>query len=164
MTDQCKEQLFNTGPEAYGDSFQTDLLELYKHYVESAEKISERRVTTNNYLLTVNAALVALHGVVAAGKLSTAGAIFIPLAGILVSVNWFLIVNSYRNLNSAKFKVIHELEERLPVSIYSYEWHCADRGKTKAYRPVSHLERWIPTMFTGLYAVLAGIGIIQCIS
>ena len=39
----------------------TALLEQYKLLVQSAEKISERRTSANNYLLTVNAALVSLH-------------------------------------------------------------------------------------------------------
>ena len=48
--------------ESYGDSFVSDLLEQYKLYVQSAENVSSRRVTSNRYLLTINAALVALYG------------------------------------------------------------------------------------------------------
>ena len=48
--------------EAYGDSFSTDLLEQYKLYMQSAENVSSCRVISNRYLLTINAALVALYG------------------------------------------------------------------------------------------------------
>ena len=38
--------------QQYGASFKTDLFEQYKFYVASAEKVSERRVTANNYRFT----------------------------------------------------------------------------------------------------------------
>ena len=48
--------------ESYRESFKADLLEQCKMYVQSAENVSARRVASNRYLLTINAALVALYG------------------------------------------------------------------------------------------------------
>ena len=39
------------------------VLEQYKLFVASAQEISARRSAANNYLLSVNSALVAVHGV-----------------------------------------------------------------------------------------------------
>src|SRR5882724_1877009 len=94
---------------SYGDSFKADLFEQYKLYVASAEKISERRVTANNYFLTVNAFLVTLYGLGAASKYRTHWTILVPITGTLVSLTWYLIITSYRDLNTVKFDVIHEL-------------------------------------------------------
>lgn len=153
-----KPQLIQHTEDSYGGSFKTDLFEQYKLYVESAEKISERRVAANNYLLTVNAFLVTLYGLVAASRFRTFWIILIPVAGLLVALTWHRIITSYRDLNTVKFKVIHELELQMPAALYAYEWHKAGEGKGKAYHPLSHLERWVPIIFMVLYVLLALVG------
>jgi len=146
--------------ESYGESFNADLFEQYKLYVESAEKISERRVSANNYLLTVNAFLVTLYGLLAASPYKGAWAVLVPVAGVLVSLTWHRIITSYRDLNTVKFKVIHELEREMPAALYAYEWQKAEEGRGKRYHPLTHLERWVPVVFMFLYVVLAIIGML----
>ena len=155
MTDASEPQLIRQTPESYGDSFKADLFAQYKLYVESAEKISERRVAANNYLLTVNAFLVTLYGLVAASRFNTFWTILVPVAGFLVALTWHRIITSYRDLNTVKFGVIHELEQQMPAALYDYEWHKAEEGRGKAYHPLSHLERWVPIIFMVLYVLLA---------
>ena len=154
-------QLIRHTKETYGDSFKADLFEQYKLYVESAEKISERRVSANNYLLTVNAFLVTLYGLLAANQYKGYWAILVPVAGVLVSLTWQRIITSYRDLNSVKFKVIHELERQMPAALYDYEWHKAEEGRGKAYHPLTHLERWVPIIFVVLYILLAILGLLD---
>lgn len=158
MSDQTPPQLIHQTKETYGDSFKADLFEQYKHYVESAEKISERRVSANNYLLTVNAFLVTLYGLVGASRYNSYWAVLVPIAGLLVSLTWYRIITSYRDLNTVKFKVIHELEKYMPAALYDYEWKKAEEGCGKAYHPLSHLERWIPIVFIILYVLLSIVG------
>ena len=165
MTAQGKPDthLIQQDKEAYGDNFSRDLFEQYCQYVESAGKISDRRISANNYLLTVNAFLVTIYGLLASSQYMNYWAVLVPVAGILVSLTWFRIISSYRDLNTVKFKVIHELEQHLPAAIYRYEWQKAEEGKGKSYHPLTHLERWIPIVFTGLYALLAILGLIGCV-
>jgi hypothetical protein len=158
MSDQAPLRLIRHTKKTYGGSFKADLFEQYKHYVESAEKISERRVSTNNYLLTVNAFLVTLYGLVAASRFNTFWTILVPVAGLLVSLTWYRIITSYRDLNTVKFMVIHELEQHMPAAIYDYEWKKAEQGRGKSYHPLSHLERWVPIVFMALYVLLAIVG------
>ena len=151
--------LLKHSEESYGASFKADLFEQYKAYVESAEKISERRVSANNYLLTVNATLVTLYGLTSTNRFNSVWTILVPIAGLLVALTWHEIITSYRDLNTVKFKVIHELEQQLPAALYEYEWHKAQKGRGKAYRPLSHLERWVPVIFVALYFLLAIVGV-----
>ncbi len=160
MSDQRPPQLIRHTKESYGDSFTADLFEQYKHYVESAEKISERRVSANNFLLTVNAFLVTLYGVIATSTHNTQWAVLVPIAGLLVSLTWYRIITSYRDLNTAKFRVIHELEQHMPAALYDHEWAVAEQGRGKAYHPSTHLERWIPIIFMMLYVLLATAGVL----
>jgi hypothetical protein len=148
----------------YGDKYQDHLLEQYKLFVETSQHVSDKRQNANNYLLTLNSSLVTLF----VTFLSTFGHhrwnVLIPIAGLLVCFIWHSLVESYKDLNAAKFRVIHELEEQLPVALFRYEWHVCGKGKDKdKYVPLTQLERWIPWMFgilyvaLGLYALLAPV-------
>lgn len=88
-------------------------------------------------------------------------AILVPVAGVLVSLTWYRIIISYRDLNSIKFNVIHELEQHLPAALYEYEWQKAEEGRGKAYHPLTHLEWWVPIVFMALYALLAILGLLR---
>ena len=155
--------LINNTKESYGDTFGSDLLEQYKLYVQSAENVSGRRVASNRYLLTLNAALVALYGVQSANFGQGYWTLLIPVIGIPVSLLWYLIIKSHADLNRIKFKVIHELERHLPATMYKYEWHLAQEGRGKTYRAVTTIEQWLPILFAALHIVL-GIMVILAIA
>ncbi|HEX7362460.1 MAG TPA: hypothetical protein VF283_18360 [Bryobacteraceae bacterium] len=149
-----RDQLIRNGEAVYGERFHDHLLEQYKLYVDSAQKVSEKRISASNYLLTVSSSLLTLFGIVVT-QMTGAWLIIIPVAGLLVSLAWFSMVRSYKDLNSAKFRVIHELEEHLPAALFAYEWHHCEHGMGKAYRPITHIERWIPGIFAVVYLGLA---------
>jgi hypothetical protein len=161
MADEPTHRLIRYTTETYGESFKAHLLEQYKLYVESAEKVSERRLSANNYLLTVNAFLVTLYGLLAGSPYKSSWTVLVPIAGVLVSLTWYRIITSYRDLNTVKFQVIHELEQEMPAALYAYEWHKAEEGRGKVYHPLTHLERWVPLIFVLLYLLLAIFGAID---
>lgn len=148
--------LRRVGAADYGNLHSEHLFEQYKLYVDSADRISQRRSSTNSFLLTVNASLVTLYGLTTPLKPigESAWHLLVPIAGILVCIAWLSLVENYRSLNSVKFKVIHEIEHDLPVSLYGYEWHLLERGEGKVYKPVTHIEQWIPVVFILLYVGL----------
>ena len=147
--------LISHSQESYGESFKSDLLEQYKLYVQSAENVSARRVASNRYLLTLSAALVTLYGLQSANFGQGYWTLLLPVMGIPVSLLWYLIIQSHTDLNRIKFKVIHEFERQLPAAMYKHEWHLAEEGRGKAYRAVTTIERWMPTMFGVLHVILA---------
>jgi hypothetical protein len=149
-----RDQLIRNAEKAYGDRFRDHLLEQYKLYLDSAQKVSEKRISASNYLLTVSSSLLTLFGIVVT-QVTGAWLMIIPIAGLLVALAWYSMVRSYKDLNTAKFRVIHELEEHLPAALFAYEWHHCERGKGRAYRPITHIERWIPGIFAAVYVGLA---------
>ena len=155
MAEQERESVIRQTADAYGGSFYADLLEQYKLYVQSAENVSARRVISNRYLLTLNAALVALYGLQSATFGQGYWTLLIPVIGISVSLLWYLIIRSHADLNRIKFDVIHEFEQHLPAAMYEYEWELAKRGQGKTYRTVTTIEGWIPVLFAVLHVVLA---------
>ena len=154
MNDQPDEALFLFTKESYDGSFSTALLEQYKLYVQSAEYVSARRVASSRYLLTVNAALVALYGFQSQLLEPPWLNVLVPFLGILVSLLWHRIIASHRDLNAIKFEIIHKLERHLPVALYAHEWQLADGGRGKRYRSVTDIERWVPLIFLALHLVL----------
>lgn len=155
MANQERESAIHQTADAYGGSFHADLLEQYKVYVQSAENVSARRVAANRFMLTINAALVALYGLQSANFGQGYWTLLIPVIGIPVSSLWYLIIKSHADLNRIKFDVIHELEQHLPAAMYKYEWKLAERGQGKTYRAVTNLERCVPILFAILHIVLA---------
>ena len=154
MDAQKCESLIPRTEESYGKSFKADLLEQYKLYVQSAENINSRRVISNRYLLTINAALVALYGLQSANFGQGYWTLLIPVIGIPVSLLWYLIIKSHADLNRIKFDVIHEFEHHLPAAMYKHEWQLAEEGQGTTYSAVTKIERWIPILFAGLHVVL----------
>jgi len=151
MTDDAKPSLFSISSAEYGPLYQQHLLEQYKLFVDSADHISQRRSSTNSFFLAVNASLVTLYGIGLTLKASAAWHLLVPIAGILVCLGWFSLVENYRSLNSVKFDVIHEMEAKLPAALYKYEWKLLEEGQGKVYKPVTHIEQWIPGIFGLLY-------------
>ena len=147
--------LFRTRPDSYGPEYKQHLLEQYKLFVESADRVSERRTSANNYLLTVNVFLVTLYGLTSSLGHNKAWLLVVPVAGVLVCITWLVLIGSYRNLNTAKFKVVRELEEHLPAALFDREWDHAQRGQGTAYKPLTHIEPYIPLVFAALYLILA---------
>lgn len=146
-------------PDTYGSAYREHALEIYKTYLEMADRISERREKANSFFLAVNTALVALLAKDAFSSAAVAHRtleVLVPLAAMVLCYLWHRIVRSYRDLNSAKFKVVHEIENQLPLRPYDAEWESVERGKNPAlYLPFTHVESLVPWLFMTMHAVIA---------
>lgn len=133
------------------DDYQAHLLDQYKVYVGMADKISDRRQTANSYFLAVNSGLLAFVGYVTI-KDTSQFLWLLALAGMTLSYLWYRIVRSYRDLNSAKFLVIGQIEKRLPLRPFAAEWVALGSGNDpKLYKPVTHVEAGVPWIFFVLH-------------
>lgn len=134
------------------------LLDQYKLYVEMADRTSARRQNANTFALSINTALIALVGYVQTqdSMVLKEGSFWsVAVAGLILNFVWYRMVRSYRDLNTAKFLVIHEIEKRLVISPYDAEWEAVGRGKNrKLYLPFTHIEIWIPWIFFALHALI----------
>lgn len=149
------ETLRSASPEQYGVNYGQHLLEQYRLYVEMTDRISHRRQTANGFGLSINTALLGIVGLVASrctpSQVFTMIAV-ISVAGLLMSYGWYRLLCSYRDLNTAKFAVIHAIEKHLPIAPYAAEWLAAGEGKNpKLYKPFTHIEVGIPRIFMLAY-------------
>lgn len=147
----------------YGSLYREHVLEIYKLYLEMADRISARRDKTNAFFLTVNTALVALLAKNMFGDavaLPDALELLVPVSGIVLCYLWYRIIRSYRNLNSAKFKVVHIIERQLPLRPFDAEWESIEHGKNpNLFLPFTHVEVVVPWLFLLFHVVLAASGV-----
>ncbi len=148
-------ELFEGQVYPANDKWHSHLLDQYKLYVEMADRISQRRTAANTYFLSVNSAILAFVGYLTSKTESVDYMWLLALAGCMLTLFWYSIINSYRNLNTAKWQVVQDIEKRLPISPYDAEWDALQRGKNpKLYRPISHIESWVPGVFCLLHLIV----------
>lgn len=135
-------------------------LDLYKLGAELADRVSARRASANSYFLTVQTTLIAVVGLVSPDLTtnSTKVRLVVTAAGVLLSACWWMSLRSYRELNSAKFDVLHDMEDRLPVRLFADEWARLQARPTSLLRPryseLGRNERIVPWIFAVLWVGL----------
>ena len=137
---------------------QTQIVEIYKTYLQMSDKISDRRQSANSYFLTINTVIVGLISYLSFGiekKLTILYFLLISIAGMVICYYWFRLIRSYKDLNSGKFKVVHDIEKLLPINPFENEWEKLGRGKDKKkYLPFTKIEMRVPWVFFFLHAIV----------
>ncbi|PIR70269.1 MAG: hypothetical protein COU46_02320 [Candidatus Niyogibacteria bacterium CG10_big_fil_rev_8_21_14_0_10_42_19] len=128
------------------------LFEQYKLAVEMADRVSARREGANKIFLTANSIVFAF---LATQSIFSEIHIFIAVFGIFLCFVWAEIIKNYRTLNSAKFAIIHEMEEKLPWKVYKDEWARLKQGKDKkTHSKLTVTEKQLPWVFLVFYTFL----------
>lgn len=158
VQEESSVRLVHQSKHKYGVHFESHILEQYKLYVQSADNVSARRLASTRYCLTLNTALVAIYGFHNEPQFALLGRDFwpivIPTIGVFAAIVWYQIIKSHSDLNTVKFKIVHDIEKQLPAALYDYEWELLQEGKGKTYSPVSKIEQWIPIVFLVIYAII----------
>ena len=151
-------KLFSADPNNYGPEYLAHLLEQYKVFVDSADKNSDRRQSANNYFIAINTALITILGFsfqISTSETKSVVWFFLGVAGVIASILFWFLINAYKQLGTGKFAVIHEIEKRLPLAMFKYEWTVLGGGKkVTKYFPFSHIERVIPIFSAIGYGLL----------
>lgn len=143
-----------------------ELLQIYQIYSQTVENTTDRRLKTNNLYIALNTLLIGL--LVAFIKwdnsINCIAFIIIGVLGFLLSLLWKSNIQSYRQLNEAKFKIILKLEEKLPFACYTDEWDILGKGKdSKRYHLLSKIEAKIPLLFSVVFFLLLVVGVFMMI-
>ena len=72
------------------------------------------------------------------------GTVLLSLIGIVIAVMWNRNIISYKNLNNVKFKIIQEIEDELPVTLFKRE---EEEYKKKGHKHLTSIELSIPWLF-----------------
>ena len=148
------------------ESERYQLLEIYKLHAELADRVSQRREGANRLFVSLHVGLVLfLAALVRFGVGDVPDHLVLGTVGILgalLSASWLVVIRSYRQLNTEKFRVLHELEKQLPYQFFTREWDPYAKGeKSNRYWKLTHVESALPIVFFGLFIVLFGYAILS---
>lgn len=138
------------------------ILEQYKMFVEMADRVSERRLKTNQFYISIISGLLGIlalmfqdTGLEVLSKNKDSVLLIVIILGLSLNLIWFINIRSFRQLNSGKFKVIHEMESLLPFQPYDREWDIIKRGEKKDdYLQLSRIEQYLPMALSVPYCLL----------
>jgi hypothetical protein len=145
-------------------------LDLYKLGAEMADRVSARRATANSFFLTLHTGLAAFltalgPGVGQGSKPDSFTILLVSCVGVTLSVTWWVLIRSYRDLNRAKFQVLLGMEKRLGVPLFGAEWDSLRGDPVKPWRTryaeFSFVERVIPAVFLIVYVFFGFRGFIR---
>lgn len=130
----------------YGEEYNSTVLEQWKTCVEMANYNTEKRVSSNNIFITINAALLAVISFSLDYK-----SIVLSVVGFAVCVVWLYSIKSYKNLSSVKYHIVNEIELLLPLKPFTYEWETL--SKKNKYVGLTKIEKALPWLFISLYII-----------
>jgi len=153
----------------YGINFKAHILDQYKLYVEMADRVSSRRLQITSFYISILSALLALLPIISSKDLFQRPQIFILLAisilGLCLCLAWAANINSYKQLNSLKFKVIHEMEAYLPFPCYDREWQILKEDKhRRRYLRLTAVEQYVPIILSIPYFCIFIYSLIKLLS
>ena len=94
------------------------------------------------------------------------GVSLIALIGIILCLSWRKTVISYGKSNRAKFAILEEMENKLPVAMFASEWIVLKRitNKYKSFNWQSRCKKTplIPNLFLIVYLIVRVASILLC--
>lgn len=159
-TVDIKNDLFSMKEKEFGSDYKKALLDQYKLYVEMADRICSRRSSANTFFLTANTLLVTIIGISSElqkhlARLDLWWVALASIGGILLSVSWFKMIQSYCQLSKGKYLIVNIIEEKLPLAAFKAEWlYLKPEENQPRYTQLTTVERVVPIIFAGLYSVL----------
>ena len=138
------------------DSSQDRLLEIYKLHADLADRVSQRREGANRlHVSLLSGFLVFLAALLrfGSGEMATSALLlFSGIIGMSISGSWYIVIRSYRQLNTGKFAALDELEQKLDYPFFRREWELLERGRNRnRYWKLTVVETFLPTIFFLLF-------------
>lgn len=144
-------ELFNTS-----GGVDNSVFEQYKLCVEMADRISQRRMISNSFYLTILSIIISLFSFVEISAIFFQ--VLFCIVGVLFSLIWYVNISIYKKMNSIKFKIINELEERLPAFAFAKEY--AIQNSTK-HTKFTSIEKFAPIFFALIFVTI-GLFFVSC--
>ena len=139
-----------------------ELLEIYRLHAELADRVSQRREGANRLYVSLLVGLALFLGVfIRFGVGDFPMDILFQVTGTIgaiLSISWYIVIRSYRQLNAGKFAALHELEAKLAYPFFKREWELLDKGKNLSrYWRLTIVETGLPITFLILSVALFAV-------
>lgn len=155
-----------TDPKQDQDQEQAQLLEIYKLHAELADRVSQRREGANRLHVSLQVGLmVFLAALMRYGADEVSAEIVlraVAAIGAVLSLSWYAVIRSYRQLNTGKFKTLRELEKELGYAFFTREWETLAKGQSRRrYWKLTVVETSLPWIFLVLFLILMIFSFLQ---
>ncbi|MCY3999641.1 MAG: hypothetical protein OXF84_02375 [Bacteroidetes bacterium] len=122
-------------------------------HAEFADRVSQRRERANQLYTGLLTGLMVVG--IASLRLAPTDepinmVLFLGLGilGVILSSSWLIIIRSYRQLNTGKFKSLHELEKQMSYPFFTREWEFLHQGRDyRRYWKLTVVETFLPMTF-----------------
>lgn len=133
-----------------------ELFDLYRLHAELADRVSQRREGANRLFVSLLTGLMVFLAALLRLGTGDLGAnavmFFFGIAGVMLSAAWFVVIRSYRQLNTGKFEALHELEQHMPYAFFQREWELLREGRDfRRYWRLTVVETSLPIIFLLLF-------------
>lgn len=115
--------------------------------IEMANEISKRRDNMNNFFLAINTAIITTISFTYNMK-----TVFLDIIGIIICFVWIRFIKNYRIINTEKYNVINDIEERMTFKPFKVEWEAL--RSNKQYKKNSKLELFLPIIYIAVYIIM----------
>lgn len=127
------------------------IVEQWAKAVEMADATIDKRHNSNNVYMSIEVAIIAVFSFI-----NSWWNYALAVVGIMVAIAWFMSVRSYKALSKAKYDIINQIEDLLPVKPFKYEWELIKSNMS--YHHVTSFESYLPIVFGFLYvAIIIGL-------
>jgi len=140
--------------------------ELYKLHAGLADRVSVRREGANRLFAGLMTAYAASVGAVLnlspgsglhACTLMIGGGV-----GLTLAICWIVTIISYQRLNSAKYDLLQEIEDKLGIDFFRREWEILGRGKEpRRYFKLTWAEGLLAIVFVMLSVGMCVVGFLS---
>ena len=157
--DTCRATIFSGNEDAYGYRYREHFSQQYKLIVESVNYTSDLKLKLNTFFLTANTALVTAIGLGFSSQKPIGSSVWhllLPLAGALMAIIWWGVTYSYKQRNIVKLRIVHCLEEQLPLALYKTEWTLMEENHSHPLKKfLFSIDLFIPIVFFICYLLFA---------
>lgn len=135
------------------------MLEQYKLLIDSSHRIETNRGTSNSLFIGINTILssVLLH----LSQLTTIEISHTPfvvsliLFGMLISLDWLRVIDSYKNLNFLNYSLVESFEQWLPTHVFSLRTKIEIEESNQKRKNIANIllisEKLLPKLFLSTY-------------
>ena len=148
------------------DEQKQELLEIYKLHAELADRVSQRREGANRLYVSLLVGLVLFAAAIlrfGTDGLSVDTVLFwTGTLGSILSVSWYIVIRSYRQLNTGKFNALQDMERQLAYPFFTKEWELLGEGKKRSrYWRLTVVETALPLVLFLLFIGLAIFAVVR---
>ncbi|MFH1095159.1 MAG: hypothetical protein V1728_02995 [Candidatus Micrarchaeota archaeon] len=118
------------------------MLEQYDTLARTTSDVTAWRQGTNQFYLACASSLLGLTAYIKDG--SALSSAVLCLLGMLLTRVWWENIQSYKQLNSAKFKVLLDIEKKLAYPAFAKE---REIYKSENRQQFTSIEKHVPTLF-----------------